>query len=344
MTGQRGPPTNGLADNMRGNQDKPASLRARLRVAELLRERTVILALLILALSIALSILTPAFLSSRNLTFVVTGMTYDLLMALGMTIVLLLWGIDLSVGSVLGLTAVVTTLLLQDGVSIPLAILLGLSVSVLCGAANGFFVAYLKIAPFIVTLGMMSVARGIATVLTSGYFVSGLPDAYKAIGQGRLFNIPYMVFVALAIVLLLVYLLRNWRPLQEAFLIGTNPEAARLTGIRVAWITLGGYIFCSLMAGTAAIFMTSRLSMGFFQFGLGAELKAIAAAVIGGASLRGGSGSIIGTTLAVFLLALINNGFVLLQGSPNWQNVIMGGILVIAIVIDAYRRRDEAKD
>lgn len=310
----------------------------------LLQDRTVILALLILVISIALTILTPAFLSSRNLTFVVTGMTYDLLMALGMTIVLLLWGIDLSVGSVLGLTAVVTTLLLQDGVGIPLAIAGGLSVSALCGATNGFFVAYLKIAPFIVTLGMMSIARGIATVLTSGYFVSGLPDEYKAIGQGELFDIPYMVYVALIIVLILAYLLRNWRPLKEAFFIGTNPEAARLTGIRVALITMGGYVFCSLMAGVAAVFMTSRLSMGFFQFGLGAELEAIAAAVIGGASLRGGTGSIWGTTLAVLLLALINNGFVLLQGSPNWQNVITGGILIVAIMLDAYRRRNEAKE
>ncbi len=324
--------------------DSSRRLRSSLAPARLLQNRSVILALLILVISIALSILTPAFLSSRNLTFVITGMTYDLLLALGMTIVLLLWGIDLSVGSVLGLTAVVTTMLLQDGVSIPLAIGAGLGVSALCGATNGFFVAYLKIAPFIVTLGMMSVARGIATVLTSGYFVSGLPDAYKAIGQGRLFNVPYMVYFALVVVVILAFLLRNWRPLREAFYIGTNPEAARLAGIRVALITLGGYVFCSMMAGTAAIFMTSRLSMGFFQFGLGAELKAIAAAVIGGASLRGGTGSIFGATLAVFLLALINNGFVLLQGSPNAQNVIMGGILVIAIMIDAYRRRDLAED
>lgn len=324
------------------NLSKPGTYRELL--FNLLQDRPVILGLLILVIAAILSVLTPAFLSSRNLTFVVTGMTYDLLMALGMTVVLMLWGIDLSVGSVLGLTAVVTTLMLQDGVSIPIAISIGIGVSALCGAINGFFVAYLKIAPFIVTLGMMSVARGIATVLTQGYFVSGLPESYKAIGQGSLFDIPYMVYFALAVVLILSYLLHNWRPIREAFYIGTNPEAARLSGIRVAMITLGGYVFCSVMAGTAAIFMTSRLSMGFFQFGLTAELTAIAAAVIGGASLRGGTGSIWGTTLAVLLLALINNGFVLLQGSPSWKNVIMGSILVIAIMLDAYRRRKEARE
>ncbi len=313
-------------------------------LGSLLGERTAILALLVLVVGVSLSFLTPAFLSARNLTFVVTGMTYDLLMALGMTIVLLLWGIDLSVGSVLGLTAVATTMLLQQGLPIPLAIAGGMGVSALCGITNGFFVAYLKIAPFIVTLGMLSIARGIATVLTSGYFVSGLPDGYQVIGQGELFEVPYMVYFALVIVLILHYLLRNWRPLKEAFYIGTNPEAARLSGIRVALITMGGYVFCSMMAVSAAIFMRSRVSIGFFQFGLGAELKAIAAAVIGGASLRGGTGSILGTTLAVLLLALINNGFVLLQGSPNWQNIIMGAILVIAIMIDAYRRRNEARE
>lgn len=311
----------------------------------LLGERTVILALLVIAVGIILNFLKPGvFFHHRNLTAVATGMTYDLLMAVGMTIVLLLWGIDLSVGSVLGLTGVITTMMLQDGVSIPLAIMIGISVAALCGAINGFFVAYFKIAPFIVTLGMLSVARGIATVLTQGYFVTSLPEGFQAVGNERLFGVPYMVFFALSVVLIMHYLLRNWRPLREAFYIGTNPEAARLSGISVAPIILGGYIFCSVMAGIAAIFMTSRLAMGSAQFGLGAELKAIAAAVIGGASLRGGVGSVLGTLFAVLLLALINNGFVLLQGSPNWQNIIMGAILVIAIAIDAYRSRKEARE
>lgn len=313
-------------------------------VLGLFQHRSTLLALLIVIISIALTNQTPYFFTQRNLTFVATGMTYDLLLAIGMTIVLILGGIDLSVGSILGLTGVVTTMMLQDGLSIPLSIAIGLGVALLCGATSGFIVAYLKIAPFIATLGTMAVARGIATVLTSGYFVSGLPKGYLKIGQGRYQDIPYMVYFGIGVTLLLAYLLQNWKPLKEAFYIGTNPVAARLSGIRVAIITMAGFTFSGFMAGIAAIFMTSRLAMGFFQFGLQMELKAIAAAVIGGASLTGGSGSIVGTFLAVLLLAIINNGFILLKGSPNWQNVIMGAILVVAIIVDAYRRRKEERE
>lgn len=321
--------------------------KASLNLSAILRifqHRSTLLALLIIVIGFGLSNLTPYFLTQRNLTFIATGMTYDLLLAIGMTIVLILGGIDLSVGSILGLTGVVTTMMLQDGLSIPVSIAIGLGVAVLCGATNGFIVAYLKIAPFIVTLGMMAIARGIATVLTSGYFVSGLPKPYLEIGQGKFQDIPYMVFFGIGVTVLLAFLLQNWKPLKEAFYIGTNPVAARLSGIRVGIIIMAGFTFSGLMAGFAAVFMTSRLAMGFFQFGLQMELKAIAAAVIGGASLTGGSGSIVGTFLAVLLLAIINNGFVLLKGSPNWQNVIMGAILVVAIIVDAYRRRREVRE
>lgn len=314
------------------------------RLSRLLRGRTTALALLSLALALVLSILSPQFLTSTNLTTIATGMIYDLLVASGMTLVLILGGIDLSVGSILGLTGVITTMALQDGASIPVAVLIGLSVSVLCGAINGFAVAYLKIAPFVVTLGMMSIARGIATVLTSGYFVSGLPEAYLTIGQGTFLGIPNPVYVVIIILLSFHFLLKNWKPLNQAYYVGNNPKAARLSGIRVSRMLFVGFAISGLMSGIAAIFMTSRLAMGFFQFGLGSELTAIAASVIGGASLNGGSGNILGTFFGVLLLATINNGFILLQGSPNWQNAVSGGILVAALIVDAYRRRKEERE
>jgi ribose transport system permease protein len=311
---------------------------------KLLKGRTTTLALLVLVLSIVLSLLSPYFLTQTNLTTVATVIIYDLLLAAGMTLVLVLGGIDLSVGSILGLTAVVTTLALQSGVAIPIAIVLGLSLAALCGAINGIGVAYLRIAPFVVTLAMMSIARGIATVLTSGYFVSGLPEGYLAIGQGRLLGIPYPVFFVIGTLLIFHLLLKNWKPLNESYYVGSNRDAARLSGVRVARLTFFGFVISGLMAGIAAIFMTSRLAMGFFQFGLGSELTAIAAAVIGGASLTGGTGNILGTFFGVLLLAIINNGFILLNGSPNWQNVVSGGILVTALVVDAYRRRKEERE
>lgn len=314
------------------------------RLAQLLRGRTTALLLLILSLSTLLSIAKPEFLTRTNLTTVAMGMTYDLLMACGMTLVLIAGGIDLSVGAVLGLTGIVTTLLLQSGWSIPLAVAGGLVVAVLCGAANGIGVARLKLPPFIVTLGVMSVTRGIATVLTSGYFVSRLPESYLQIGQGTFLDIPYPVLFVIPTVLILDYLLRNWRPLKQLYYVGHNPEAARLSGVRVGWLQFATFVISAVLAGIAAIFMTSRLAMGFFQFGLGSELTAIAAAVIGGASLTGGHGNILGTFLGVTLLALINNGFVLLNGSPNWQNVVSGVILVMALVVDAYTRRRAVRE
>ncbi len=317
--------------------DRVASTAA--AVMRLFTSRIGTLVLLNLLAGVVLSVLSPQFLTQSNLTSMIVGMTYTLLLASGMTLVLVLAGIDLSVGSVLGLTGILTTLMLSWGVPVPLAIISGLALAATAGAINGMFIARFKIAPFIVTLAMMSIARGLATVLTSGYFVSNLPREYTAIGQGAIGGIPVPVLVTIPLLFAFDYLLRRWRPLNQAFFIGANPAAAALSGIPVATVTFYGYVISAFLAGVAGIFMTSRLGMGFFQFGLGAELTAIAAAVIGGASLRGGAGSILGTSLGVLLLAIVNNGFVLLRGSPNWLNVMSGLILVVAVAADAYRQR-----
>ena len=318
-------------------------------VGRFFKSRTTTLLLINLAVAALLSVLQPRFLDPDNLTSMFMGMTYDLLMAMGMTLVLILGGIDLSVGSVLALAGVVITMLLSNQVMsfpvpVPLAVLAGLVVAMTCGALNGLGVAKLKIAPFIVTLGMFAIARGLATVLTSGWYISGLPDAYLTIGQGAVSGIPFPILITLAILVVFNYLLKHWKPLNQAFYIGQNPDAAALSGIRVTLVTFFGYVISSTLAGVAAVFMTSRLAMGFFQFGLGSELNAIAGAVIGGASFAGGSGNLLGTFLGVLLLALIRNGFVLLNGSPNWQGVVSGAIVFLAIAVDAYRRRHETRE
>jgi ribose transport system permease protein len=319
------------------------------RAGRLLRSRTTTLLLINLAVAAFLAVAQPRFLDPENLMSLVMGMTYDLLMAMGMTLILILGGIDLSVGSVLGLAGVVVTMLLSHHimpvpVPVPLAILAGMAVAGLCGALNGFGVAKLKIAPFIVTLSMFAIARGLATVLTSGWYVSGLPDAYLVIGQGALLGIPLPVIITLSILVVFGVLLSRWKPLNQAYFIGQNPDAAALSGIRVTLVTFSAYVISSLLAGLAGVIMTSRLAMGFFQFGLGSELNAIAGAVIGGASFAGGSGTLLGTFLGVLLLALIRNGFVLLNGSPNWQGIVSGAIVFLAIAIDAYRRRNETRE
>lgn len=318
-------------------------------VSRFFKSRNATLLMINLAVAVFLAAMQPRFLDPENLTSVIMGMTYDLLMAMGMTLVLILGGIDLSVGSVLGLTGVVVTMLLSSHVApvpipVPIAVLVGLLVAAGCGALNGFAVARLKIAPFIVTLGMFAIARGLATVLTSGWYVSGLPDSYLVIGQGSLFGIPYPILITITILIVFNFLLRRWKPLNQAYYIGQNPSAAALSGIRVTLVTFFSYVISSVLAGVAAVFMTSRLAMGFFQFGLGSELNAIAGAVIGGASFAGGSGDLLGTFLGVLLLALIRNGFVLLNGSPNWQGIVSGAIVFLAIAIDAYRRRKETRE
>jgi ribose transport system permease protein len=303
------------------------------------------LLLVILMAGVLLTFFAPSFLQKKNFISVSIGLAYDLIIALGMTLILIVGGIDLSVGSVLALTGVITTLLLNADVSIPLAIILGLGSSALAGLITGLGVTRFNIPPFIASLGMMSIARGTATVLTSGYFVTNLPDSYKMIGRGVFLGIPYPIYATVFLVILFAYILKNWGPLAKTFYIGTNAKAAELSGINAKLITLSSYIICSLMAGIAALFQTARLGMGYAQMGQGAELRAIAAALIGGASLAGGGeGSVVGTFLGVVLLAVILNGFILLNVSIYWQGVVNGLILVIVVAVDAIQRAKISKE
>jgi ribose/xylose/arabinose/galactoside ABC-type transport system permease subunit len=301
------------------------------------------LALVIITLAVGLSVLEPRFLSVSNVRSLGTSMIYDIPPAAGMTLVLILGGIDLSVGSVLALTGVLISLGLTANLPVPLAIMTGLGSAAAVGALNGVLVARFGLPPFIVTLGTMSLARGLAVVLTSGYMVSGLPAGYLALGRGQLFGVPVPIVILAALLLGLHWLLRRWAPLYQAFYVGQNPEAARLAGLPVTKLTIGGYVASALLAGLSAIFMTSRLGMGYARFGELAELRAIAAAVLGGASLSGGQGSILGALLGVLLLSLILNGFVLLNLSIYWQSVATGLVLLLAVVVDRVRRDGEGE-
>ena len=308
------------------------TLNSRQYIATTLRAREVQLLLLTLLVGAIISILTPNFLTDSNLKSVAMGMTYDLIVALGMTYVLILGGLDLSVGSNIALSGIITTLLLQKGwVGVPLAIGIGLSASFTIGALNGAVITRYRINPFIVTLGMMSLARGAAMVLTSGYFVTGLPESFLIIGRGEIMGIPFPVIASVLIVIAFDFLLKNWIALNRAFHVGANPDYAELLGINVKRTVFLGFALCGLFSGISAMFMCSRLAMGYAQFGLEIELRALGAAVIGGAAFSGGRGSIWGTFLGVLLLALINNGFVLMDASIYWQKVVNCTILIVAI-------------
>ncbi len=305
----------------------------------------VIINLLIFA---GLGFLRPnAFLSWTNIKAVLSLMSYDLLLAVGMTMVLIVRGLDLSVGSVLALTSVVMALLMRDGFPVVPALLVGLLLALFCGLINGLLIVKAGILPFLATLGMMSIARGFATVLTTGQYIS-FPQAERWFTRfGRfefripvgsmVYGLPLPLLITLAVITVFGLLLLFWTPLRQAFYVGESPEAAQLSGINVVRLTIAAYVISALFVWLAAVLMTSANKIGYANYGIGSELRALAAAVVGGASMAGGTGSILGTFLGVLMLALIGNGFVLLNGNPNWQQATIGIVLIAAVGFDALR-------
>lgn len=279
------------------------------------------------------------FYARSNIEAIFSNLAYDLLLACGMTFVIILGGVDLSVGAVLALAGIICTLMIQKGVNTAAAVGAGILFGGAVGAVNGLLVSKANVAPFVATLGSQSICRGTCYVLTSGYFVAGLTDTYTNIGRGSLAGVPNKILVSITIMLLLAFLSRRFRPLRNMFYVGGNRQAAFISGIPSGLTIILGYMISGLMAGIAAILMTSSLGMGHAGYGISFEMKAISAAVIGGADMHGDSGSFLGTALGVILVALVNNVFIMFNGSPNWSSAISGLMLLAAVAFDALRRR-----
>lgn len=302
------------------------------------REGTLIITIAVIF--VAMCILKgELFYARSNIEAIFSNLAYDLLLACGMTFVIILGGVDLSVGAVLALSGIICTLMIQKGINIVLAVGLGILFGGAIGAINGILVSKANVAPFVATLGSQSICRGACYVLTSGYFVAGLTDAYTNIGRGSLLGVPNKILVSITIMLLLALLSRRFRPLRSMFYVGGNRQAAFISGIPSGLTIILGYMISGLMAGIAAILMTSSLGMGHAGYGISFEMKAISAAVIGGADMHGGAGSFLGTALGVILVALVNNVFIMFNGSPNWSSAISGLMLLAAVAFDALRRR-----
>lgn len=302
------------------------------------REGTLIITIAVIF--VAMCILKgELFYARSNIEAIFSNLAYDLLLACGMTFVIILGGVDLSVGAVLALSGIICTLMIQKGINIVLAVGLGILFGGAIGAVNGILVSKANVAPFVATLGSQSICRGACYVLTSGYFVAGLTDAYTNIGRGSLLGVPNKILVSITIMLLLALLSRRFRPLRSMFYVGGNRQAAFISGIPSGLTIILGYMISGLMAGIAAILMTSSLGMGHAGYGISFEMKAISAAVIGGADMHGGAGSFLGTALGVILVALVNNVFIMFNGSPNWSSAISGLMLLAAVAFDAMRRR-----
>ena len=265
------------------------------------------------------------------------------IMSIGQMWIIISGGIDLSVGSVLALSGVVTTLLISSGFDIVSASLAGIMVGSLCGFISGFLISAGKLPPFISTLGMMGIARGLALIITEGVPIFGLPDSFSIIGNGRIASIiPIPVIITLFLAVIGHIILTRTPFGRYSYAIGSNFEAARLSGIRTTRNLIYIYLLGGFLSGFAGILLASRLSTGQPTAGMGYELDVIAACVIGGASLSGGAGTIWGAILGALLIGVLRNGCNLLDISAFWQQVAIGAIIVVAVFIDQYQKKGKS--
>ncbi|MCV0426985.1 MAG: ABC transporter permease [Roseibium sp.] len=308
-------------------------------ISACLHTRELTLLLMILGIVVMMSFVTPYFLSASNFRAVAVGMTPTAIIVIGMAILLASGGFDLSVGSVMALSSTVVALLLLAGVPMPVAVILGLLLGAVAGLVNGILITMIGINPLVATLGTMSIARGIALVLTEGFSVSSLPPAFGYIGKASLLGIPLLVILTLSLIILFDLAVRHTRFFRQIYFIGANEKAAMLSGIAVNRVRIIAYILTGVLAALAGVLLASRLMSGTPTAGNALELQVLAAAVIGGASLRGGEGTILGAFLGVVFVALINNAMTMLAVSIYWQMIVIGAVLVCAVALDMLVRR-----
>jgi ribose transport system permease protein len=291
-------------------------------------------------LFIVLSVSSPYFLTVQNLSSVARQTAVINIIALGMTLIMISGGIDLSVGSVMAFAGICGTTLLQAHFPLIPSILGAMLAGMAWGLFNSLLITLLKVSPFIATLGTMGAARGLTLVITNGMPVVKLPDSFGFLGDGtilRVFPVPLAILVGLA--LLTGFVLKYTRLGRYAYAVGSNVEAARYAGIPVRIYLVAIYTFCGALTGLAGMIESSRLMTGQPTAGQGYELSVIAAVVIGGASLSGGEGTVTGTVAGAFLMGLISNGSNLLGVSPFWQQVLIGVVIVLAVAGDELRKR-----
>lgn len=288
----------------------------------------------LILISIVFASLSPTFLTGANLVNILQQSSINACIALGMTLVIISGGIDLSVGPVAALSAVLGAAMLVAGVPIPLALAGALGVGVFCGFLNGALIAWGGLQPFIVTLGGLSLYRALALIFTGGTPIFGLPDGFRALTNGFVMGIPNAVIIV-AVLALLAWVILNKTPLGEYFMaVGGNPEAARIAGVPVTLTKLSAYMISGLMAAVAAMILIGRLGAAEPTLGTLWELDAIAAAAIGGASLMGGRGSIPGTLIGCIILGTLRNGLTLMNVQAFYQLLATGIIIIVAMLID----------
>jgi ribose/xylose/arabinose/galactoside ABC-type transport system permease subunit len=288
----------------------------------------------LLGLILALWILTPYFLTVSNLLNVAQQTSINAIIAVGMTFVIISHGIDLSVGSIVAFSGVVLASVLQTAVPLPLALVIGLAVGAFCGVVNGILITYGKLPPFISTLGMMSVARGAALLYTSGRPISGFEPSFRYLATGEILYIPVPVIIMILVYLIAHIVLTRTKLGRYTYAIGGNEEAALLSGVNVKLYKTMVYGLSGMLSGLAAIILTARLNSAQPIAGMMYELDAIAATVIGGTSLLGGQGRVVGTLIGALIMGVLRNGLNLLGVSSFVQQTVIGSVIILAVLMD----------
>ena len=299
----------------------------------------------LMLMCLAMTFLSDSFATSDNFVNVLRQVSVNRCISVGMTMVILTGGIDLSVGSMLALSGAIAAGLVKNGITIePLGIhvgftlfvviLIALIVGGLMGAFNGLMVTSFRVPPFIATLGMLTMGRGLTMLYTDGYPIPGLGDGFSFIGTGWFLNIPMPVIISLVVVAAFVFFIKKSKTGRYIYAIGGNEKATRLSGVNVNRVKLFVYTAAGVLSAVAGILVTARLDSAQPNAGAGYELDSIAAVVIGGTSLSGGKGTIIGTVIGALIIGVLNNGLVLLDVSPVWQQVVKGAVILFAVILD----------
>jgi len=294
----------------------------------------------LIVLIIAASLISPHFLNPINILNVLRQVALYGILGIGMTFVILTKGIDLSVGSIVALVGVTGAVLMEQGMPIPLMVLICIAIGALVGCVNGFGISYFRIPAFIMTLGCMVMVRGFALMIADGGTVNPgkLADSFFVLGGGYMLGVPTPIYVFAAVCIIAAVVLSFTQFGRAIYAVGSNEEAARLSGINVPLVIFSVYIICGVLAALSGLIFLSRLSVGDPNSGLGLELEAITITVIGGTSLFGGEGTVLGTIGGAMVLAIIANILNLAGVSPFSQQVVKGAIIVLAVLLEAGRK------
>lgn len=311
-------------------------------VTALLRKKESAIFLALLGIMVVITVVAPTFATVGNLYRVSRQISFVAIVALGVFTVILTGGIDLSVGSMVGISGIACGLVMAAGLPPALAVVAGMATGVAVGLVNGTLVAFVGITPFIVTLGMLSMARGAIWVITKGWPIEKISNSFMVIGQGDILGIPIPVVIMAAVAVVAHTFLRYSVFGRRVFAIGGNEEATRLSGINVKTVKCAVYGISGLLSSITGIILVARFNSAQTSSGEGWELDAIAAAVIGGTSLMGGEGSVVGVLIGAAIMGVIRNGLVLMKVSAYWQTSIMGFIIILAAVIDRIKNRRAA--